>query len=559
MSSGRKALHAIDSAIKEARERTSLASQAAEAAQATLTDLRRTETSAYSQIADIRLASLGDKEDGLDALGRLDRDATRLIEQHDAHTETLEKARIEAAQALERAEAARREGEEKLELAVEAHEAAAEKTRNRLENDADYQARAQNLEKANAIVDHAASKREVALQDRAQKGKPYEDDPLFHYLWDRQFATSDYRAGPLTTMLDRWVARLIKYRDARLNYERLLDLPERLGEHLNYVESEAEKLALDIEAYERKALEDDGVTALRDKVDGARKDIEAFDQNIRTAEDAYHKSVAALDGAASGQEGPLAQARALLNDAIAERSIPDLKILAAETLTPEDDALVEELAELRLERFALEDEIRNSAKRLKRDQRILSDMEKIRRRFKQARFDSHQSEFKNPNLTGLLMDDLVRGAIDRNEAWRKIERNHRVRRRDWQDDFGGDSWRDGFGLPGSRTPRQGQSGGTNWSRVGRDISREIERELGRSLGRGMGGSLDLDDLVDLGEMLGGGTGNSGRTRTRNRRSTRPYRRRPRRTINRAPRTRTTRRSRPSRSRGGGGFKTGGGF
>ena len=40
MSSGRKALHAIDSAIKEARQRTSLASQAAEAAQATLTDLK---------------------------------------------------------------------------------------------------------------------------------------------------------------------------------------------------------------------------------------------------------------------------------------------------------------------------------------------------------------------------------------------------------------------------------------------------------------------------------------------------------------------------------------
>ena len=50
-------------------------------------------------------------------------------------------------------------------------------------------------------------KTEQAEADREEKGKPYRDDPLFMYLWERGYGTSAYKAGNLIAWLDGLVAR----------------------------------------------------------------------------------------------------------------------------------------------------------------------------------------------------------------------------------------------------------------------------------------------------------------------------------------------------------------
>ncbi|MEO0851545.1 MAG: hypothetical protein AAFY04_09075, partial [Pseudomonadota bacterium] len=201
--SGRDALHQIDRAIRTtrtevegmARETTTLNQQ--------LIDVRREEAKIYGRIAAIRLQSLGAKEDGVNALAGIDDQAQRLLAQHEDHLKKAQQTLTTARDELTALEDARTEQENTLQAAVTDHEEAAENTRLRLEKDADYQAQATALENANAIVDHAASKQQVAAKDRQEKGKPYENDPLFSYLWKRNFATKDYRAFPLFAMLDR--------------------------------------------------------------------------------------------------------------------------------------------------------------------------------------------------------------------------------------------------------------------------------------------------------------------------------------------------------------------
>lgn len=537
--SGRDALHQIDRWIKQTRDAVNLATEELSDAEQELAALRSEEARISRDIARIRIDSLGKGEAGVDALEKIDRKALALLEQHDTHIAGLEGKLAEADATVEKLEADRLAQEDALGEAIANHEAAAEETRKRLDRDNQYQTLAATLEKANAVVDHAASKLKIAEQDRREKGEPYEDDPLFSYLRERKFATKDYRAFPLFAIIDRWVAGLINYRDARLNYERLLEIPERLREHLDWCEEKAASLADDVEAYERRALEEDGVEKLRTRVEKARAALEALDEDLAAAEKDHHAAVEALTKANDGKHGPLYEACLLIEDVLKDKSIPDLKLLAAETLTPEDDALVERLAGIRLDRFAAEDAGKAARQSLERSRVSLSELEKLRRRFKQARFDSHQSEFHSAEMISLLLADFTRGTLGPAEVWRRLEKSHRVRRRDWHDDFGGEEWRDGFGLPPRRSrPTHTGGGGVDWSRVGRDVASEIERELGRALGGGLGGSI--------GGSWGGGY-NPGKTRKRYR-----PRRRPRTITRSAPRIRVPR-------RGGGGFRTGGGF
>ena len=57
-------------------------------------------------------------------------------------------------------------------------------------------------------------------------------------LWRRRFGTGDYKASGLVRSLDRKVAHLIGYEDARVNYAILMALPERLREHAERLEQQ---------------------------------------------------------------------------------------------------------------------------------------------------------------------------------------------------------------------------------------------------------------------------------------------------------------------------------
>ena len=89
---------------------------------------------------------------------------------------------------------------------------------------------AKRTEKALATAEAAASKAATSEQDRQQKGKAYEADPLFIYLWQRGYGTPDYKRRGLVRSLDRWVAGLIRFDDARANYAMLTSIPERHGQ-----------------------------------------------------------------------------------------------------------------------------------------------------------------------------------------------------------------------------------------------------------------------------------------------------------------------------------------
>lgn len=449
MTSGRDALHRIDQAIAEARRMMNEASGAVAEASRTASALDARELDAFRALAKVRADLL--KSDALEAsLGPADLKARDLLARHDAWLSNAASARDAAAAKIERLEGERRDAETTHDEAVRRHDAAAAATRAALDKDAGYVALADALEAADAVAKRAEQKLELARDDRAKKGAAYEADPLFVYLRKRKFGERGYAAFPLFGMGDAMVARLIRYRDARLNYDRLLEIPDRLAEHLDAVRKSAAAKAAEIEAFERRALERDGVASLREAAERAAKAIEAIDAAIAAAESEHKRLAGDYAAAATGDAGPAAEARALLAEALGARSIPDLKLLAAETASREDDRIVDELIRLRRERMEYEESKRTSATAAGRRARSTEQLEDLRRRFKQARYDSPYSEFPGGNIVGAVIGELIAEALGVDDAWRRIARAQKTRRRDWDDDFGGPDWRDGMGWPSGR-------------------------------------------------------------------------------------------------------------
>ncbi|OFW99789.1 MAG: hypothetical protein A3E78_07560 [Alphaproteobacteria bacterium RIFCSPHIGHO2_12_FULL_63_12] len=447
MTSGRDALHQIDASIADARARLINASGAAASDARTLAEIDQREIALLHALADVRLIHLN--EDGANGrtLGAVDRKAAELIAAHERTVADMAAARDAAARDLERLETARRNAEADVEAALARHQEAAAATRTRLEKDDQWLARAAEVEELGAMAARAEQKLAISRDDRAVKGAAFEADPLFQYLRRRKFATRDYRAFPLYAVLDRWVASLIRYRDHRLNYERLLEIPERFAEHLVRLKGEMETAREALEGLERDALEKDGVGGLRDAVGAARTLVETLDRQIEDAEKQRRELESHHAAAAAGKAGPLSEARTLVADALAGISIPDLKVLAAETASVEDDNLIDELIRNRRKRMEFEEARRAAVGSLDSIGRRLADLEDIRRRFKGARFDSPYSEFTGKDVLVLLVAEFLQGALSRDDLWRRIERGHRTRRRDWDNDIGGDEWRGRFGLP----------------------------------------------------------------------------------------------------------------
>src|SRR5688572_9388924 len=86
-------------------------------------------------------------------------------------------------------------------------------------------------DETDAVATEAERKATGAEAELGAKKKPYDDDPLFAYLWRRDFGTSAYKAGGIASAIDRIVADFIDFSSALRNYKPLIEIPLRLREH----------------------------------------------------------------------------------------------------------------------------------------------------------------------------------------------------------------------------------------------------------------------------------------------------------------------------------------
>jgi hypothetical protein len=382
---GLEALHRLDQLAARSRDEFEISVQAAEAGRGRRAQLSRLKADAYAQLAKMRLAGL--KAGDVERISTAEKRALDLLDKHAQHVAKLEADAANAAAALSDLEARRRIAEAEVEATHDAYEHQVEQTEERIKSDTTYLGLTGALENARAIAQRASMKCDLAKTDREEKGRPYEADPLFQYLWKRKFRTSGYRAGNITRMLDGWVAKVSGYDAAHLNFARLTELPDRLAEHVAQMNADAETAVQAIEAFEAEALRRDGADMLADRLKAAKAALGAVDAELAAAEERHGALRKAREAAATGDDGPEADARRELEAALAATSIPDLRVLAAETTTPDDDKVVDALVKLRTEELQVEIGWRKEDAVPTRRRNRTEALESARRNFRAAGLD----------------------------------------------------------------------------------------------------------------------------------------------------------------------------
>lgn len=279
---------------------------------------------------------------------------------------------------------------------------------------------------AERVAEEADKKAGQSETDRAEKGQPYRDDPLFIYLWERGYLTPDYKAGNIARMLDAWVARLVRYADARPNYAMLNEIPTRLREHADRLAQDAYDAQAAVTALEVKAFDAAGGRPAREALEAAQARIAEIDQKRLEAEDAREALAERQKALAEGRDTKFTSAVDMLTTAMRNADTAQLMEDARRTATPQDDAIISKIDEVRARFTEEEGELKDQRARLKTLETRRRELEDIEYEFKKSRFDDPRSRFKEDNLVGDLLTEFLKGGMTAATYW-----GHWRRSQDW--------------------------------------------------------------------------------------------------------------------------------
>lgn len=266
------------------------------------------------------------------------------------------------------------------------------------------------------VLEEAEKKAGQAEADRQQKKTPYEQDPLFMYLWRRKFGSSDYRAGYFVRYFDDLIARMIRFQQARANYAMLNQIPDRLREHAGRVRAEFEDARARLAALRQDAVINAGAGPTQERAARAKAALDDSEAALATANqnfDARDHAYDALIG--RDNQGAFAEVIRLMADNDSRDAIVTLYKEAARTKTEEDRVIVEKIDALTRAIGAADHEIMQLRSRIQDVAARRIEIQQAHDDFRRRRYDYPGTTFGNErtinDVLGGVLDGLVKGAV----------------------------------------------------------------------------------------------------------------------------------------------------
>lgn len=453
MLSGIKALNDLDQSLNSARRDIHRLDRELETHSNKLASAHRQQAKVMQQIAAVRLDAIASNTLA-ERLSGADQSAANLLEQRQTEVQELNAEIDHLVEQLTAVENERKQLSDHCNSVAKKLAKEEAQTQQSLEHNAEYQAAFAHAQQADSIADEAQLKAEQSAADMGEKAKPYQDDELFMYLWQRRFGTSDYEASNfLTRHLDQWVAGLINFEPSRQNYWNLQEIPKRLQTHAETVREQSNEAIDALQAVENTAMQDAGVHQLQVNYEQARLALDAHDDKIKQAEQTHNNVLTKRAQFAATQDPLMQQALAVLSDAMQHQSMQTLQQGTFATASMRDDDLVNELHQYATRAQDTEEDLRGLRQTYDTQLKRLRELESVRRNFKQHRFDDMRSGFGNEKLLNSALSQFMQGLLSGAELWRVIQRNQRHQDVGAWPDFGsgqlghGSVWTDVLGNP----------------------------------------------------------------------------------------------------------------
>jgi hypothetical protein len=339
MISGRQALAQIEQTIEKARQQEAQCELAYTRATEEVGRLRLQRTEAFRDLARLKLDAITQNK----VVGELDaaeRQALSVLNSRQEALRQLTERRRQAEDRVRQAEAQRQAAVDALEQALAEVESTRRSVEAKVSVDPEWVSARAQVDAVTGQAQQAEKKAVQAETDRDEKRRPYEDDPLFMYLWKRKFGTATYRVTPFTRYMDRLVARVVGYDKARPNYTLLNEIPERLREHARRVLNELRDARDRLTALERQALVAAGIGSLEARAAQAKEAVDEADRTLAEARAALAELDRTHDASVLEGDAPYREAVALLAAADEREDLNQLYQEALRTPTPQDEDIV---------------------------------------------------------------------------------------------------------------------------------------------------------------------------------------------------------------------------
>jgi hypothetical protein len=338
MISGRQALAQIEQTIEKARQQEAQCGRVYAAATAEVGRLRLQRTESFRELARLKLDAITQDK----VIGHLDaaeRQAVNLLNNRQEALRQLTERRRQEEERMRQAEAERQAAMDTVERALAEVDAVRKDVEAKVSIEADWISARARVDELTGQAQQAEKKAVQAETDRDEKRRPYEEDPLFMYLWRRKFGTAAYRVNPFSRTMDRMVARVVGYDRARANYALLNEIPERPREHARRIIGDLREERERLRALERKALVAAGIDAAEASTAKAQDVLADAERRFAEAREALAALDRSYDASVLEGDAPYREAAELL--AADERE--DLNQLYQEALrtpTPQDEEIV---------------------------------------------------------------------------------------------------------------------------------------------------------------------------------------------------------------------------
>lgn len=424
MISGQQTLSLLDKAVNGKRGELGELEREVAQLNAQRGELQSAQVLDYRELARVRVDVLAN--DALvQHLDDTERQVMALVERHRQAAEALEREILSTGETMRTLETERAEEAARVDAAAKVIDEAEARTQARLDAEPGYRAQRERAREAERTAMHADEKAARSEEEKLQKGEAYRNDRLFMYLWRRDFGLPGYRAWPLARWLDGKVARLIGFADARANYDRLNEIPERLREHADGLKAAAEAEFQALRDLDSAARAADGIPALEEHLRQEQARLDDIDRQIDAAEARNQTLLEQRVAFAAGEDEHMRSAVSFLAQELQREDLAELRSDALATPFPDDDLIVSRIVNRHEGLQTLDASFQSLKEAIEERNRRLGEIESVRTDFKRSRFDRAGSIFGDGNLVALMIANFLNGMLDRRGLWRVLQEQQR--------------------------------------------------------------------------------------------------------------------------------------